>query len=492
MTFKIWHKLALLLIVTITLSVVISTGLSQLSFKSSFLEYVERQEQQELDNLANNLLIAYEKNNNWAFIRNKKRVWFFYLRVKPEHMKAKPFQGGSRPFRRVERQERFTSRHDNRSLIRALPADDKPFRANNRRNKFALVDENKKIIVGSIMPWAETEFYPIKSGDNTVAYIQRKKFSGITARLDKIFASKQNQAFLFNTLITLFISILVALIISIYFRKRINTLTKIAQELTSGNYQQRVLIKQKDELGQLGMDFNTLAKTLEKNRHSQQRWLADISHELRTPLAILKGELQALDDGIRPINQVAIRSLSEETERLNQLVEDLYQLSISDMGALKYEKKYFNLIELIKDLKKNFTLLFDDKHLKLSIDYGDATQIMLYGDLQRLYQLMSNLLKNSLRYTDKYGQVSVHCLQEDNNIVITISDSSPGVAKDKLVHIFERLYRVENSRSRSKGGAGLGLAIAQQIVLAHDGEIYAQASELGGLTMTILFPYIKN
>ena len=487
MTFKIWHKLALVLIITITMAVVISTVLSQRSFKNSFMEYIEQQELRQIKELGNSLLTRFEEEGSWAFIRNKKRVWFLYLRLKPEQRQQRRFLSEDRQLRRTRRQEQFALRQE-RNLIRAIPMKDNDRRLNQKRNKLALVDSNKRLIVGVHLLPDNTEYYPLESDGTIVAYLQRKKFRGITDQLDKIFANKQDQAFLFNTLSTLFISILLALFISVYFRKRINCLTTIAKELTSGHYQKRVDIKQKDELGQLGMDFNTLAETLQKNQQLQQQWIADISHELRTPIAILKGELQALDDDIRPLNKEAVNSLKQETERLNKLVDDLYQLSVAEMGVLKYDKKHFDVNDLFIEIKENFTLQFEQKELSLSIECQLSTQNKFHGDKQRLYQLMSNLLQNSLRYTDSGGQVQIRCQEKNKILTITIADSSPGVEYEHLSKIFERLYRVESSRSRSNGGAGLGLAIAKQIVLAHQGKIFAQPSDLGGITITVVLP----
>ncbi len=469
------------------MAVVISTSLSQRSFKKSFLEYVELQEQRQLENLGNNLLSRFEQEGGWEFVRNKRRVWFFYLRLKPEPHKDRRFPGSDRMTRNALRQEHFSLRQE-RNLLRAMPPEDKEVKPNQRRKMLALLDHNKQMIVGAFMSPEDTEYFPLKSQGELVAYIQHKKFTGITNRLDKIFANKQNEAFLFNTLSTLFISVLVALFISIYFRKRIKALTHIAKQLTSGHFQERVLVKQKDELGQLGLDFNKLAETLEKNQQSQQQWIADISHELRTPLAVLKGELQALDDGIRPLNQGAVKSLMQETDRLNKLVEDLYQLSVADLGALKYEKNPFKLSVLVNEIKDNFTLHFEQKKLSLLIDFDMSEASLFNGDKQRLHQLLSNLLQNSLRYTNPGGQVCIRCQENDEALTINISDSAPGVQADKLAKIFERLFRVENSRTRSNGGAGLGLAIAKQIVLGHHGRIDAQASKLGGISITIVLP----
>jgi len=476
MNFKIWQKLALLLLTTTSLTLVIGIGLSQRSFKSGFMDYLQRQEFRRLEILGSNLLVAYKENGSWEFIRGNKPLWLSFLRPRPGrfgfmqgmHRGQRPpndfFPGSGRP-------RGFSHMGGGRRLP-----------------KMVLLDNNKKLLVGTPLANGSPLYHPLKSNDIIVAYLKTEKPKIITDRLDKMFAAQQNQAFFINTLVALLVSIVVALLASIYFKKRIRGLNNIAQQLTSGLYEKRVEIKQKDELGQLGMDFNTLAETLQKNQQSQQQWIADISHELRTPIAILKGELEALDDGIRPLDGAAIQSLQQEIERLGKLVEDLYQLSVSDMGALKYEKSSFVFNDLLTELEDAFKVRFDKQKLALSLNCELPEGYEFHGDRQRLFQLLSNLLENSLRYTDATGQVIIYCEDKEQQLIVAIEDSSPGIAKEKLPLIFDRLFRLESSRSRSNGGAGLGLAIAKQIVLAHQGEIFAKASDLGGISISCVFP----
>lgn len=482
MNLKIWHKLALILIAITTLTVVMSIGLSQRSFKKGFLDYLYQQQQRRLENLGNNLLMAYDENGDWEFIRDNNRLWFFYLRARHGNFNSTEKSG-------IEiSQTVFSPDSENRlqdslqSSTRRLPGFKKRF------PKRALLDDNKQLIVGRLSNEVDTQYYPLKHKGHIIAYIQSEKFTGITDRIDKVFAAQQSQAFLINTLLSLILSVLVALLVSVYFRRRINALTQIAQQLTSGQYQQRVVIKHKDELGQLGEDFNTLAKTLQKNQESQQQWIADISHELRTPVAILKGELEALDDDIRPLDKTALMSLIQESERLNKLINDLYQLSISDMGALKYVKQEFVFNDLISEIIDSFETRFEKQNLSLRIDNRISDQLLFNGDKQRLYQLLSNILENSLRYTDAEGEVVIHCQENDRQVMLSIEDSAPGITADKLPRIFDRLFRLESSRSRANGGAGLGLAIARQIVIAHQGDISAQSSERGGIIIKCVLP----
>ncbi len=487
MNFKIWHKLALLLIIVTTLTVIIGIGLSQLSFKSGFKDYLNKQEQRHLTNLSNNLLTAYEKNFGWEFIRDNNRLWFFYLRPKPPQFNT----GIDKHWGELPKDDlKFT---DSMRMPPPPPPPHFPPRGDgfdfkNKFPKIALLDTDKQLIVGELSDKDNSEYYPLKSKGGIVAYIQKERFTGFTDHLDKMFAAKQSNAFLLNSFISLILSIIIALIISVYFRKRINALTQIAQQLTSGEYKQRISINQKDELGQLGIHFNTLAETLQKNQQSQQQWIADISHELRTPIAILKGELEAIDDGIHPLNKHSIKSLSQETERLNKLIADLYQLSISDMGALKYLKQKFIFNKLIDELSECFFTRYSKKGISLRVNNSIPDYFEINADKQRLYQLLSNLLENSLRYTDPDGEVLLHCMENKKEVVLVIEDSAPGIDNNKITHIFDRLFRVENSRSRSNGGAGLGLAIAKQIVLAHQGNIFASPSCLGGIKIACIIP----
>lgn len=480
MKFKIWHKLTILLIATTSLTIVIGIGLSQHSFKSGFLDYLQRQENRRLQILSSDLLTAYEEHGDWEFIRNNKSLWFSYLRPRPGNSRFR-----NEPALPISNQPAEDLSPDHR-MKRLRPMH--RMGAGRRLTRVALLDANKELIVGNLSFNEETQYFPLTINGKIIAYLQSEKTIRIIDQLDKMFAAQQNQAFLINTFVSLIVSLIVALLASIYFRNRISGLTRIAHQLTSGEYEQRLDIKQKDELGQLSLDFNILAETLQKNQKSQKQWIADISHELRTPVAILKGELEALDDGIRPLNNKAIQSLQQEVERLGQLIDDLYQLSISDMGALKYEKSDFVIYDLLRDLYESFQARFAKQQINFRLTEVGSKALLYHGDKQRLFQLFSNLLENSLHYTDIGGDVRIKFINDDQELTISIEDSAPGIDEEKLPKIFDRLFRVESSRNRSKGGAGLGLAIAKQIVLAHQGEIFAKASKLRGVAITCVFP----
>ena len=285
--------------------------------------------------------------------------------------------------------------------------------------------------------------------------------------------------------IALVIAALISLLLTLNFTGPVRKLARATKGLIGGEFKTRVNIKNKDELGKLSRDFNVLAKTLDKNSETQKQWLADISHELRTPLAILKSELEAIEDGVREFDEEALSSLSNEVNRLSTLVNDLYELTLSDIGAMKYQMIEIDLKEILNKTIQSYIERFKSQKIELKIEINEST-IML-GDELRLTQLFTNLLENSLRYTDSPGIIEISLTTLNNNAVITVADSAPGVEQSSIDKIFDRFYREELSRSREKGGAGLGLAICTEIIDAHSGSIKASPSDLGGLRIVIEF-----
>jgi two-component system sensor histidine kinase BaeS len=264
--------------------------------------------------------------------------------------------------------------------------------------------------------------------------------------------------------------------------------TQGARRLAAGDFSARVTAGG-GEIGALAHDFNRLALALEQASQARRQWIADISHELRTPLAILRGEIHALEDGIRPYTPAAIASLRVETERLGALIDDLYQLALADVGALAYRFEPLDLGELLREAAAAHAALLRERGLDLQLQLPDEA-MPIDGDAQRLSQLWSNLFANAARYSDPGGRVRVQAQRLPKSWTIHVDDTPPGVAQADLPRLFERLFRGDASRSRSRsgGGAGLGLAICKSIVTAHAGSIEAAPSPLGGLRISVYLP----
>jgi two-component system sensor histidine kinase BaeS len=260
--------------------------------------------------------------------------------------------------------------------------------------------------------------------------------------------------------------------------------------MTQGDLTVSVDDSRNDELGQLAADFNKLAQVLEQNQRDRQQWVSDISHELRTPVAVLMGDIEAAQDGVRPVNEQWLKNMKAHTERLTRLVGDLHQLSQSDSGTLSYQFKPVNLTELLSLALIQFDKSCSDGHIEAHLD-APTDPVFIVGDDARLNQLFSNLAQNTLRYTDgdatHKGSLKIEVTEMKEHIRVIWEDSSPGVGLNELNKLFDRLYRVEESRSRESGGSGLGLAIVKNIVEAHHGSIIAAQSELGGVKIIVTF-----
>jgi two-component system sensor histidine kinase BaeS len=271
-----------------------------------------------------------------------------------------------------------------------------------------------------------------------------------------------------------------------WLTRRVRALVHTTNALIRGDYTARLAPRGHDELAQLARDFNTLAATLAAAQEARRHWIADIAHELRTPLSVLRGEIESLQDGVRPLNQDNVASLAHETERLARLVEDLHTLSLSDLGALTYYREPVDLADVLTDAVSPWRREAEERGFALTLDIEEDTTV--FADETRLAQVFANLMQNSLRYTDAPGKIAVALTREDNRAVVEWHDSAPGVADEDLSRLTERLYRVEASRSRAGGGTGLGLAIARAIVEGHGGTLTAAASPLGGLGITLTLP----
>jgi two-component system sensor histidine kinase BaeS len=258
--------------------------------------------------------------------------------------------------------------------------------------------------------------------------------------------------------------------------------------LAAGEYGARVPVKGDDEIAHLGRDLNALATALEQHEQARRRWIADISHELRTPIAVLRAELEALQDGVRPLDSTAVERLHGDAMRLARLVDDLYQLSMSDLGALSYRMVPTDIGELLECDLDAFRPRFADAGLSLSYDDRRRPARETKGDPDRLSQLFRNLLRNSFQYTDPGGGLDVTLDQSEGRILVDFQDTAPGVPQEAQDRLFDRLYRLDQSRNRHTGGAGLGLAIAKNVVEAHGGRISARPSPAGGLWIRVELP----
>ena len=280
-------------------------------------------------------------------------------------------------------------------------------------------------------------------------------------------------------------AILAALIAGIVL-KPLRVLSRGVTALAQRDFSTRLDVSSGDELGRLAADFNKLSEALERYDQRQRQWLADIAHELRTPLAILRGELEAVLDGVRQLDSNSARSLHQEALRLARLVDDLHLLSMAESGGLELRRVMAPVGALAEATAARFTERYTARGFKLLTIVADR-KLAAAIDPQRIDQVMANLLENALRHANPPGPVRLSVSQTGQQVSIVVADAGPGVPDALLPKLFDRLYRADPARSRAAGGAGLGLAICKSIVEAHGGSIAARR-EGRGLMFEILLP----
>jgi two-component system sensor histidine kinase BaeS len=267
-------------------------------------------------------------------------------------------------------------------------------------------------------------------------------------------------------------------------------LTTASEKMAKGDLSQRVRIHTRDEVGELGHAFNQMAGDLQSAEIQRQHMTADIAHELRNPLSVIRGNLEAMLDGIYPADAEHLGSIYEETLLLQRLVEDLRVLSLADAGQLHLVKTETDLNQLLTGVAESVRAMADDKDVVLTVSVP-RSPLVIEGDADRLRQVIGNLLGNALRYTPQNGTISLDVQARGEQAVVTIADTGPGIAPDEVPHIFDRFYRTDAARDRASGGSGLGLAIARALVEAHRGTITVQ-SELGqGTALIITLPGLQ-
>ena len=243
-----------------------------------------------------------------------------------------------------------------------------------------------------------------------------------------------------------------------------------------------------DELGQLTGTINDMLARLEMLFQKQQRLVADVSHELRTPLTTIRGNLDLLHRGAVDAPQMraeALNAIENETARMSRLVNDLLLLAQADAG-MKLRRELVELDTLLLDVYRQTQVMAEGR--KITVKLGAEDQALVVGDSDRLHQLLLNLADNAVNYTQPGGQVTLTLRKETHDWVeVTVSDNGSGIASEDLLHIFDRFYRADRSRSRP-GGSGLGLSIARWIAEAHGGRIEAESRPGQGSTFRLWLP----
>jgi two-component system sensor histidine kinase BaeS len=532
---RVQYKLFAITLLASSVLVASMLALAQWSFDRGLLEHVNKRAQQQYTSLNEQLAEHYQKYGSWNKLQSSRYSW---LQIQADAgIDIEP-----RELQRARQDERQGSRRYNQPP-RRRPGSDKGFRPPPehrreggqfrdqyreppRRDQFndrpppprkapkqeplALVDAGKTLISGMLAKVEHRQYLPIiklaskmteankSNADNIIGYLVYANRERLLDDYDLDLSSQLSSNLWWIAGLMILLSASLALPFSQLLLRPLRPIVGSIHTLAKGDFSQRLEVENKDEIGRVAEDINHLAKQLEEIDVNRKTWLANISHELRTPLAVMRGELEAMLDGIRELNKDNLTSAHQEALHLQRLVEDLYQLTSSELGnddvvAMSYQKQDFDFNALLEDDLARFQPLIEKAGLSFVFnnhieDLGEEAWVN--GDASRLSQLIHNLVNNSIKYTHAPGTLVADLTLHSEVIIFTLMDSAPKVKENELDKIFDHLYRAEQSRNRKTGGSGLGLAICKKIAQSHEGELSASLSDLGGIKMTLCLPRV--
>ncbi len=484
MKVKLAYKLFFAFLITSLMSIVMMVGIMQYFVVRNFEDFINKMEMQRLGEIAQRLGAAYHENKGWGFIIRDPGAFNNILQQDfpgegHERMPPAPIRPDIGPGPRMPGND----------FDRELPPPEPhPF----MEQRISLYDAQKRLVAGGAFLTKDHIFKEIIVDGKIVGRLGLDRGRRPPDPLQERFLSRQLEAFFITGCAVLVLVALVSLLFSRHLLLPVRRLNEGANALASRKFNTRIKVSSGDELGQLADAFNRMAQTLERYEELRKQWISDISHELRTPIAILRGEIEAIQDGVHEMTRENMESLHSEIMLLGKLVGDLHELSMADTGALSAKQEPVDVIKVLQDTVGMFSSRFTKESLIVHYDRKPGEPTIVLGDKDRLAQVFSNILENTLRYTESPGELRIHWVKTDNDVCIVFKDTQPGVPHSALERLFDRLYRIDPARSRKNGGSGLGLAICKNIVEAFGGEIRADHSDIGGLRLEILLPLVRN
>jgi two-component system sensor histidine kinase BaeS len=485
---RLVHQLSLLVLVTTALAVLAMAGVVAWNLRTGFSDYLRAQDGQMLDRL----MILAEQDLSQRRSRDGvlPERWGPVLRQWLDgSLEQRGGQGDGPPFGDdpppPPPPPRFGPRHDRPPPRPPRSVGDPTFFA----PRIVLLDASGE---HALAGHSEVLRLPgqqraLKVDGQTVLLLRLAERAGPAQGVDASFLRRQYWGLGGMALLVIALALLAARILAARWVRPLQQAQAATRRIARGELKVRIAKQGDDELGALTDDINAMAEALARLESSRRRWIAELSHELRTPLAVLRGELEALQDGIRPLGPAALASLQDEVQRLSRLTEDFHTLAISELQELPCNFTPTEVPALLAEALARIRSRALVAGLALQADWP-AQMPMALWDGERIAQMLANLLENSLRYTDAPGLLKLSARLDGDSLEICLDDSKPGVPPEALAHLFEPLYRVDASRSRQAGGSGLGLGVAQAIARSHGGQLLAEPSGLGGLRLHVALP----
>ncbi len=331
---------------------------------------------------------------------------------------------------------------------------------------------------------------PLSLDDQTVGYLLVDTPPGSSAHLvgpARTFLQETNRSLLQAGLIAGGVALLLSLVVARGLAVPLGRLSGAAQRIAHGDLSQRVEPQGADELRNLAVTFNEMAAHLQQAEQLRRNLVADVAHELRTPVSVIQGNLQAILDGVYPLDKAEIATLYDETLTLNRLIHDLRELAQAEAGQLGLNLQPTDLRPLLSNTVDLFAEPAREKRLELRLDLSPDLPTV-QSDPDRVRQVLNNLISNALRHTPADGKVEVTAGRRQATVEISVSDTGPGLSAEEIPHVFDRFWRGDKARTRQQGGSGLGLAIAKQLVEAQGGSIGVESEEARGSRFWFTLP----
>ena len=358
---------------------------------------------------------------------------------------------------------------------------------------YVLVDSKRVVIIASA-PYVTGEKVkqgeidkgiPIESNGETVGTVISTGQPLVRKPLDQKYIDQINQALWIAAVGGVLIALLLGLIIARSLTRPIHELTHATREMAQGKLEQKITVRSQDELGELAQAFNHMSADLTKANQARKQMTADIAHDLRNPLTVVSGYLESLQDGKLKPTPERFATMQMEVQHLQHLVEDLRLLSLADSGELRLHLEPTPPAELLERVAVVYRHQAEIQKIQLTVE-SDVNLPEIIIDIERMEQVIGNLIGNALRYTPEGGQIHLSAKQVEGKLILGVTDTGIGISPDILPHIFERSYRGDSSRSGTE--SGLGLAIAKSIVELQGGSIKAEQWVEQGSQFLIAIP----
>jgi two-component system sensor histidine kinase BaeS len=437
------------LFVGLTGSILVTVIIQQRT-QAAFSNFILNREQQ---NLAENLIYYYQVNGSWIGVADNLAQLQANIPLQPGNLHS-PFPDGS-PLTLVGADQ---------VIVYSNQANDVGTKVSNRTLNGAVTLQTNGQTIGWLL------LTPV-----------RRTFTSNTP--EGIFLRNVNSATLLSAFVAVILALLLGGLLAFTMTRSLRDLTEATVEIAKGRFGKQVKVRSKDEIGELAISFNQMSIDLEKATKARQQMTADIAHDLRSPLSVITGYAEALSDNKLAGTEEVYNILLQETKHLDRLVDDLRLLSLADTGELSLNLQPMSPRVLIERVIARHIVSAAQLQINLQIEAPDNLP-MVNVDVERMSQVLDNLILNAFRYTPERGTVRLGAAVLGDKVNITVADNGRGISPEDLPHIFDRFYRGDKSRQHN-GESGLGLAIAKSIVEAHGGRIMVASDPNSGAKFTI-------